>query len=368
MHPSSAAPARLLVLRPNAVGDFVFALPALHALRLAYPQAHITLLGRQWHADFLRNRPGPLDEVIVMPPLPGTQATAEVADAVLADGARDAMAGFMAMLRAARYDVALQMYGGGRHSNPFIAALGAGLTAGLKAPDAPPLDRWIAWSPLANRRLELLQVAALAGATVQRHGAELAVTDDDRALAALAVPAAPGQDLAVLHPGASDARRRWSPAHYAAVGDALAGRGVQVAISATADEATLASQIVRDMRHPAIDLSGRLSLPALCGLLERAQMIIANDTGPLHLAMAIGTPAVGIFWLTNLIESGPLRPHLLRPALSLRVHCPVCGMENVRQRCPHDVSFVDDVGSDEVIDLAFGLLDLPRAACAHETS
>jgi ADP-heptose:LPS heptosyltransferase len=58
---------RIAVLRANALGDFIFALPALEALRAAYPQAEIVLLAKKWHATFLQGRPGPVDRVVVVP-------------------------------------------------------------------------------------------------------------------------------------------------------------------------------------------------------------------------------------------------------------------------------------------------------------
>jgi ADP-heptose:LPS heptosyltransferase len=339
----------ILALRPNAIGDFMFSLPALHALRHSYPHAKIVLIGKQWHAEFLRGRPGPVDEVIVMPPFPGVEAAPD------AQVDPEAARGFVSAMRAANFDLAVQMYGGGRHSNAFIMGLGAKLTIGAKTPDAAPLDRSIAYGDFSNRRLELLQVVALAGAEPCPMACEVEVTENDRCLGARAVPEMPGQRLVVLHPGAGDPRRRWPAERYAAVADALASRGALIAISGTDAEAALAQAIVGHMRHDALDLSGRLPLPALCGLLERAVMMISNDTGPLHLALALGTPAVGVFWLTNLMESCPLRQHLLRPALSVRTHCPVCGAENRKTRCPHDVCFVDDVETEEVLGMAVEL-------------
>ena len=58
---------KIAVLRANALGDFIFALPALEVLRVAYPEAEIVLLAKKWHANFLANRPGPVDRVIVVP-------------------------------------------------------------------------------------------------------------------------------------------------------------------------------------------------------------------------------------------------------------------------------------------------------------
>ena len=97
-------------------------------------------------------------------------------------------------------------------------------------------------------------------------------------------------------------------------------------------------------------------------------MLLSNDTGPLHLALGIGTPTVGIFWLTNLLESGPLRQHLLRPALSMRLQCPVCGVENRKNRCEHDVCFVDDVSVAQVTDMAMELFEQPAVAKSPATA
>src|SRR5215472_7363490 len=59
---------KIAVLRANGLGDFIFALPALEALRAAYPEAEIVLLAKAWHATFLEDRPGPFNRVIVIPP------------------------------------------------------------------------------------------------------------------------------------------------------------------------------------------------------------------------------------------------------------------------------------------------------------
>lgn len=341
----------IAVLRPNAVGDFMFALPALHALRASYPAARIILLGKQWHADFLRARPGPVDEVAALPPYPGVGGALDA-------GIDPAPAlRIMHALRERGVDLALQMYGGGRYSNPFLRELGAPLTAGTATPDAQPLDRTLAYGAHVNRRLELLQVAALVGAQPRLMPRELEVTNEDRALGGAALPPAPGERIVVLHPGASDPRRRWPPARFAQVADALAARGATIAISGTADESYLADAIAGHMTHRPVNLAGRLSLRALCGLLERCTMMLSNDTGPLHMALSLGKPGVGIFWLTNLIESGPLNQHLLRPALSLRAHCPVCSHDNRISRCIHDDCFVDDIAADAVEHEALDLFN-----------
>ncbi|MGN6390518.1 MAG: glycosyltransferase family 9 protein, partial [Burkholderiaceae bacterium] len=237
----------IAVLRPNAVGDFVFALPCLHALKAAYPEARITYLGKPWHADFLAGRPGPVDEVVVVPPCPGVGAPP---DAPPSDAARR----FLDAMRDARFDLALQVYGGGGHSNPLVRQFGARTTIGLRAHDAPPLDRSVRYSELQNRRLQLLEVAALAGADRLPLGQELYVTERDRTEAKREVPETSGRPLVVIQPGATDARRRWPAERFAAVADALAQRGAAVAVNGTQEEGSVVRAVLERMREPAIDL------------------------------------------------------------------------------------------------------------------
>jgi ADP-heptose:LPS heptosyltransferase len=262
---------------------------------------------------------------------------------------------FTDAMRRERFDLALQMYGGGRYANPLLLRFNARLTVGMRTPDAAPLGRCLPFNGVLNRRLQLLEIAALAGAQSWPMTTAFHATNMDRDLAARLVPAGQGKHLVVIQPGATDPRRRWPAERFAAVADALVEEGATVAVNGTESEAALVRAVLEAMRHSAIDLSGKATLSALCGLLERSTLIVANDTGPLHLALEMGTPGVGIYWFTNMVESAPLSQRNHRAAVSLRVNCPVCGMANVMQRCEHDVSFVDDVPLGEVTALAIEL-------------
>lgn len=393
---------RIAVLRPNAVGDFVFALPALHALKQTYPQAELVLIGKDWHRAFLEGRPGPVDRVVEVPAVPGVGMPVDASAHAFADTSadtsaeREASARFIERMRGERVDLALQMFGGGLYSNPFLLQCGARLTVGWRAPDAAPLDRWLPYREPVNRRLALLEIAGLAGAWPGPLPLpELAVTDQDRARAAQVLPPRAGERLVILQPGSTDPRRCWPADRFAALGDLLAGEGAHIVINGSPAEAALVRSVAEGMRHRATVLAGGQALPGpasrhaldpgaldqpapgqppldqpsldpppldlggLCGLLERAALVVSNDTGPLHLALALGVPSVGIFWLTNLLEGMPLRPSALHVALAVRTRCPVCGQDNLRMRCAHDLSFVDEVGVDEVASLA-------RAALAHQ--
>ncbi len=347
---------RIAVLRANAIGDLIFALPALDALRAAYPQAEIVLLGLPWHAGLLRDRPGPIDRVEVVPvyhPIREEVGRAE-------DPAEKER--FFAAMAHERFDLALQIHGGGRNSNPFVLRLGARATAGLRTPDAAALDRWVPYVYYQPEVHRYLEVMALVGAPPVTFAPRLHVLPGDLEESYAAVPEAE-EPLAVLHPGAGDPRRHWSPAGFAAVGDALAQAGARVVvIGGRPEERSIVGAVVRGMRAPALNLAGGISLQGLVGLLSRCALFVGNDSGPLHLAGAVGTRTVGVFWAGNVITAGPLTRSHHRLAISWRLTCPECGVDTTQTPCPHRASFVADVPVNEVLAPALELLGDARRA------
>ena len=205
---------KLAVLRANAIGDYMVSLPAIQALRAAYPAAELVLLGADWHTGFLAGRPGPVDRCLPVPPTVGVRDDQPPAPPAEVDR-------FFARMRAERFDLAVQLHGGGRHSNPFLRRLGARVTAGSRTPDAPPLDRTVPYTGHQHEIHRFLEVAAVVGAAPVTLEPRLAVTDADRAEAA-AVLAGDDRPLVVLHPGAKDPRRRWPVERLAVVGRELA--------------------------------------------------------------------------------------------------------------------------------------------------
>lgn len=339
---------RIGVLRASALGDLVFALPALDALDAAYPDAELVLIGRPWHTELLADRPGPVDRVIELP-----EGYVDGNPATLPEAARRATAD---ALCAERFDIGVQLHGGGARSNPIVADLGARLTVGARADDAPPLDRTIPFQHYQPEVFRALEVVELAGARPVGYRPRLRVTEADLIASRAVVPDAQ-QPLAVIHPGVSDPRRRWPAGSFAAVGDVLARAGATILVTGTQPEDNLVREVLDQMACPAVPLAGRLTLSSLTGLLARASVVVANDTGPLHVAAAVGTPTVGIFWCGNLITAGPVDRARHRPQVSWRLDCPTCGTDCTSGSCDHRPSFVADVPVQSVTGAALDLLD-----------
>ncbi|HET7034614.1 MAG TPA: glycosyltransferase family 9 protein [Thermomicrobiaceae bacterium] len=341
----------IAVLRANGIGDYLFAIPALEALRAAYPSAQITLLGAPWHQAFLTGRPGPVDRVLVVPPCHGVRDTGP--DDPHSDAPE--LQPFFTAMRAEGFDLALQLHGGGGNSNPFVRRLGAPVTAGFRAPGAPPLDRWTPYDYWQREVLRLLEGVALVGARPVALDPRLELLPEDRAEAARLLDHGAGP-LVALHPGSGDARRRWPAAGFTAAGKALARRGARVVVTGSADERELAAAVAAGIAG-ARSLAGALSLGGLAGLFARCDVVVANDTGPLHLARAVGAATVGLYWCGNVVNAGPMTQARQRTLLSWITTCPACGhKEGEGEPCACPVSFVAQIAPEAVIEACLSLL------------
>ncbi|QAB18123.1 glycosyltransferase family 9 protein [Leucobacter muris] len=345
---------RIAVLRAGGLGDLLFALPAIRALAVAYPDAEVTLLGTRLAAELLQRRGGAPHRVVQLPRVPGVGADP---DERVDDRA---IASFLAQQRAEGYDLAAQMHGGGRFSNPFLLELGARCTIGARTPDAAPLDRGIDYVAAQHEVMRWLEVAGLVGAPPVELEPEVGVSEIERELG-LAFRGQADRPLVAMHPGATDPRRRWPIESFAELAAALACDGVRVVLLGSADdERRLCGHIVDALGLEASvaglveDASGRLPMPELVGLLSAADVMVGNDSGPRHLAQAVGTRTASVFWCGNMLSAGPLGRQHHRAQISWTTRCPVCGADCTPERvaewrCEHDVSFVGDVPVDAVL-------------------
>jgi ADP-heptose:LPS heptosyltransferase len=99
----------------------------------------------------------------------------------------------------------------------------------------------------------------------------------------------------VVHPGASVPARAWAPERHAGLVDALVAAGRRVVVTGSADERALTSMVAGGRRPGVVELGGRVDLAGLAGVLARAGVVVVGNTGPAHLAAAVGVPVVSLF-------------------------------------------------------------------------
>lgn len=343
---------KIVVLRANGLGDYIFALPALEALRQRYPDASISYVGLPWHAAELAHRPGPVDRYITSPLWPGVSAPDTEP---LTPEHGQAAEPFFKKMRAERFDLGVQLHGGGLTSNAFLAAMRPRFTVGTRATGAPPLDRSLPYDYYQHEVLRWLAVAELADARPASIEPRWEPTSAETLRSHDLLPA-DGRPLVIVNAGAGAGRRRWSPGHFAAVADRLAEQGARVVVVGSRADAEVAAQVQACAATRIESVAGGTDIGELAALLARASVVVSNDSGPLHLARAVQTPTVGIYWFGNVINAGPLSVSRNRTAMSWRTECPECGTDCTSQTCGHDSSFVDDVPPAEVIAKAEDLL------------
>ena len=339
------AVSRIVVLRGGGLGDLIFAIPAMAALKAAYPAATITLLGTPVHKGLLEALKSPVDEVVVLPFAEGVRPGEEDPEE---------LERFFAQMRRRNFDLAVQVHGGGRYSNPFLLRLGARHTVGTRTADAASLERTIPYLYYQHEPLRALEVAGFAGAFPVDLEARLAPADGGGAPDAADGDA--GQPLVVIHPGATDPRRRWPAAKFAELAATCAADGSRVVIIGDSSEQDLAEGIVAQAASAGVrSAAGALNMAGLVALLAKADVVVANDSGPRHLAQALGVPTVGIFWAGNVINAGALGRSLHRVHASWVTTCPTCGIDVTQvgwtaPRCAHDDSVVAGIAVHDVYE------------------
>jgi ADP-heptose:LPS heptosyltransferase len=282
----------IAVIRALALGDMLCSVPTLRALRKRFPDAHIALIGLGWARDLVDRFPDYLDELIEFPGYPGIpEAPVDPARTVA----------FLSAMQARRFDLVVQLQGNGLVMNEFAALLGGGKLAGfvprgLEPPRHSAEDVWIPYPAHGSEVDRLLALAAALGAPVERR-LEFPIRDDDRRqadglLAEHGIGEAP---LAIVHAGGSRPERRWPADRFASVADELADTGLHLVLTGTAAESEVTAAVAASMRAPSIDLAGRTSLGVMAALVERARVVVTNDTGVSHLAAAIGSDSVTVF-------------------------------------------------------------------------
>lgn len=335
---------RIAVVRAlHGLGDMLCAVPALIALRRKHPNAHISLIGLPACLWMIERFGALLDSLVPFPGFPGIPEQPY---------SREALVRFVAAVRAAPFDLAIQMHGSGTASNAFTTMLGARVAAGLYDTTRPrPAGRFFPYPQHGSEVRRCLYLTRALGCSSEDDDVAFPVHEEDRA----ALCEHPllrdlvDEPFVCLHAGARDPARRWPTERFATVGDTLASKGYRIVLTRTAAERGTARAVARAMRSPAVNASGETSLGVAAALLERAALLVTNDTGISHLAAALGTPSVVVFLASDPERWAPLDRERHRPvvARSLAADRPLVAM----RRSIGDVPL-----AREVLDEAFHVM------------
>ena len=342
----------ILVIRLDLVGDVVLTLPAIDAVRRAAPQARITALVLPYTADLLRGHPA-VDRVVAVDVNRWRSPAAWLGGGAWRDFRRA-----LRELRAERYDLAISFYG---RSGAAAALLsGARHLVGYRSEGyAFTFDTGVSGRRYLRRRheseycLDLVRAIGAQGpVAVARPVVDGAASSKAEALL-IAAGIGPHEKMAALHPGALTlAAKRWLPERWAAVADRVQSElGCRMVLVGSASERPLADQVRRAMRSQPVVLAGKTSVAELVALLARCSLFLGGDSGPLHVASALGIPSVSVYGPTDPAITGPLGANAR--VLCSQVECSPCYDPRRPSGCTRgDLRCMDAVTVDEVFAAA----------------
>jgi lipopolysaccharide heptosyltransferase I len=376
---------RILLIKPSALGDVIHALPVLVKLRERYPEARIDWLLTPGIADLVAHHPG-LSRVVLFDRRRFAHAWCNSA------AARD-LTSFFSQLRGGRYDLVIDLHGQFR-SAVFALATGAAVRIGFDRPRRRAIRRssprslpaqayrhgwtgaregsWLAYThriPIptldahaADRYLWLAPMLGLNSTSQPDFRLPIPAiarirVDELLASAGVAID----QPLAVLTPGTVWETKHWRAEGFADVARHLLRSGRAVVLAGAGKDAA-ACQAVAHLCPQAVNLCDRTRVSELAALIGRADICVTNDSGPMHLAAALGRPLVSIFGPTDEIWIGPYgRPRAVVRAPGIT--CAPCYLRRLRD-CPNAHACMTGVWSAEVIarvDAALADARLARA-------
>ena len=299
--PRWAAARRVLVVRLDNLGDLLMTTPALNAIRQSLPRAALTLLGSPSAVAALQHLPMLDAGIAYDAPWTGLQAATPEADhrmlTRLACGQFDAAIIFTVCTQSALPAALLCRMAG----VPLRLAHSRENPYGLLSDWVPDPDRVQAgMRHEVQRQIDLVGSVGLRTADPRLvfHFSAAHMRDARRVL--VAAGCAASQPYVVLHVGATAASRRYPAERFAAAADAIAqASGHCIVFTGSAGEADLIERVRSAMRAPSVTLAGRLTLGQLGAVLASARVLVSNNTGPVHMATALGTPVVVLYAQTN---------------------------------------------------------------------
>lgn len=282
------APESVVVLRFSSAGDVLLTAPAIEALKTAWPRTRVRFVVKPAFAPLVRHNPN-VDEVIEVGK--GESARALAARIARGEGGVGAVLDLHSGTRSATTRLFLP------RGVPRVVwtkrPLGDAIAVRLR------LRPYRAAMTIADRYHAAVE--RLVGRALPKGALRLWVGEDDRAAGDAALVAA-GVDLArpilTLSPGANWFTKRWPADRYVVLADRARESGAQVVATGSADEAPIIEEVRRAAPH-VVSLAGRLTLGSLGGVLLRSAAVAANDSGPMHMARALGVPTLAFFGSTD---------------------------------------------------------------------
>lgn len=348
---------RILIIKPSAVGDIARTLPVLTALRRRWPHAHIAWLVASHCAGILAGHPA-IDEVISF----DRKAYANLGRSL---AITRAFGDFLHRLRQGSFDMVIDFQGLFR-SGFFAAVTGAAVRIGRADGREMTGLFYTHRAAVDERRMHafVLNCGMIAplGLKVEPSPGDLYISPEARSGARRALQEAGLAETtryAVIAPGSNWQTKDWPAEKFGEVAAGLRQRfDLRSVVVGTGGQKAMADAI-RRVEPTAIDLCGRSNLAELVAVIEEAVLLVANDSGPLHIADALDMPLVGVF--------GPTRPEVVGPfkrvdgVIRTDVPCLCCGIRKLA-RCPHGHRCMDALSPDAVVDLAARQLQRPAGA------
>ncbi|MDP9382425.1 MAG: glycosyltransferase family 9 protein [Chloroflexota bacterium] len=344
---------RVLAVRLDNLGDVLLCTPALHAIKKSLSGVHLTLLTSPVGAQVGRLNPD-VDEVIVYE-APWTDPWCRLPH----DSAREQR--MIERLREGGYDGAVIFTSFRQSPLPaaymcYLADIPLRVAASIDGPGSLLTTRHKHPERLMHEVERGLDLVSSIGLTTLETDLVLRVPAEARSQVPGALRArgvADDRPLVVIHPGCTMPARTYPWEMYAKVADGLVEElNASVVITGTSDEEDLVTRVLSRMRREAVGLAGALPFEEFCALVETADLVVTNNTGPMHVAAALQTPVVALFALTNPPEQwGPWRaPHRL---LHHDVPCRIC----YSRVCPYSHECLREVSPQMVIRAAEELLE-----------
>ena len=350
---------RILLIRLSAIGDVIHALHALAALKAARPEAHVGFLVEDRAASLIEGHPD-IDMVHVYRRKDWQESLLTSPTRVVGEAAK-----LVRELRSCRYEVAVDFQGnlkGGVLARLSGAPRRIGLAAGFgKEGNHRFQTEWVEPGPDAIHRVDrALALVAPLGANGRRGTLRVAVRPGDAAAMDefLAVESLADGRFALLHPGTSrfGLHKRWPASRFGELAMRLAAeRDLRSVVTWGPGEEGLAREAVEGSGGAAVAGPRTPRLTALARLAERAAVVVAADTGALHLAALIGTPTLGLF--------GPKDPAVYGPrgaraaVVTKGVDCSPCS----KRSCPDPVCMKSITVEDVVVAISELLSGSPAA-------